>query len=154
MDENLNILGCYVSSSAGDNKGALFRTYIWGEKGISDVLRKLKYEDYGRDIIRILVQFYVNPIPYLLPNLKEVGSYRKNEKSISVTIIVNDENFFNKSEEKRYVFLKQAISDKLNSLEGVVRKRKMDTRVDLLKSDLQSILKSFPHDATAENPPA
>ena len=88
----------------------------------------------------ILFQFYVNPVPHLQKNLKEVGSYRKGEKSISVTIIVNDENFFNNSEDERYRFLKQSILHKLDILTERVKKRKMDTRMDLLRADLQKIL--------------
>src|SRR5882757_218889 len=96
MDERKNILGCYVSSMKGDNKGEAFRNYIWGENGICATLKQLHFSDYGKDVIMILLEFYVNPIPYLQQNLKEIGIYRKNEKSISVTIIINDENFFNK----------------------------------------------------------
>ena len=29
----------------------IWETYIWGEKGISDALEKLKNEDYGRDLV-------------------------------------------------------------------------------------------------------
>jgi hypothetical protein len=62
------------------------------------------------------------------------------EKAIGIPIIVNDENFFNKSEEGRYSFLKQSIFQKLELLAEVVRKKKLDTKMDLLKSDLQKLL--------------
>src|SRR5260370_5016993 len=140
MNEEQNILGCYVSSMKGDNNGELFRNYIWGENGICGTLKQLKVGDYGKDVIMILFQFYVNPIPYPQQNLKEVGSYRTNEKSISVTIIVNNENFFSKSEDERRRFLKQSILHKVDIFTELVTKQKMDTRMDMLKADLQKIL--------------
>lgn len=87
----------------------MFTSYIWGEKGISNALKKLKYEDYGKDVKLILFPFYVNPIPHLEENLKEIENYRKNEKSIEIPIIVTNENFFAKSEKERYGFLRMSI---------------------------------------------
>jgi hypothetical protein len=148
-----NILGCFLSYPSlvygaseeakriAKEQGDLFRSYIWGEKGICDTLKKLKHEDYGKDMIMILFQFYVNPIPYELSNLKEIEPYRKKEKSIGIPIIATDENFFSKSEEGRYNFLKQSIFQKLDLLSEVVRQKKLDTKIELLKSDLQKILK-------------
>ncbi len=151
MSDN-NILGCYVSTTIGNfgdgqqaqdlatEQGKLFRTYIWGEKGMCDTLKKLRYEDYGKDMILILFQFYVNPLPIQVQNLSEIESYRKKEKSIGIPIIVNNENFFSKSEEERYNFLKQSILQKLELLAEVVKRKKLDTKIEMLKSDLQKIL--------------
>ncbi|MBB1646776.1 hypothetical protein [Sphingobacterium sp. UME9] len=138
-DENY-IIGCFASTNMGDEQGVLFRTYIWGDKGIGDVLKALRYEDYGNDMKRILFQFYVNPIPYERQNLKEIEPYRAREKAIGVPIIVTHENFFSKSEEERYSFLKQTILQKLDLLAEVVKKKKLDTKIDLLKADLQKFL--------------
>src|ERR1700722_9533620 len=152
MKENENILGCYVSITLGkydddqkakdlaSEQGELFRAYIWGEKGICDTLKKLKHQDYGKDLILILFQFYVNPISIQLENLKEIERYRKKEKSIGIPVIVNNENFFNKSEEARHAFLKQSIFRKLDLLTEIVKKKKFDTKIDLLKSDLERLL--------------
>lgn len=152
MVEKKNILGCFCSGPSVNyddsqkikdlaaDKGKLFRTYIWGEKGISNTLKKLNHEDYGTDLILILLQFEVDPIPYLLQNLKEIESYRKNEKSIGIPIIINDENFFSKSEEGRYDCLKKLILQKLDILESVVKKKKLDTNMELLKADVIRIL--------------
>ena len=153
MNENTNILGCYVSvtqaypdadqqtKELAAEQGRLFRTYIWGEKGICDTLKKLKHEDYGKDLILALFQFYVNPIPIMEQKLKEIETYRKNEKSIGIPIVVNDKNFFSKPEEERYRFLKQSVLQKLDLLEEVIKKKKLDTKMELLKSDLQKVLK-------------
>ena len=113
---------------------------IWGKEGISDTLKKLKHQNYGKDLVLILFQFYVKPIPYLLQNLKEIENYRRNEKSIGIPIIITDENFFSKSEDRRYTVLKQAMLLKLDLLAEVVTKKKLDTKMELLKADLSKLL--------------
>jgi hypothetical protein len=148
MNEEKNIFGCFFTIGFDPKKSEQefkdlsnnFRTYIWGEKGISDTLKKLKHENYGKDLVLALFQFNVKPTPMELQRLKEIESYRKNEKSIGIPIIVTDENFFSKSEEGRYSFLKQSIIQKMDLLAQVVKKRKLDTKIDLLKSDLVKIL--------------
>jgi hypothetical protein len=157
MEEKDKFLGCFVCAQATiydinksdeeelleqtqiNKEHDIFCSYIWGERGISDTLKKLKNENYGQDMTIILFQFYVKPIPYLLQNLKEIESYRKKEKSIGIPIIVTDENFFNKSEEERYNFLKQSIFQKLDLLAEVVKKKKLDTDINKLKIDLQRV---------------
>jgi hypothetical protein len=146
-----NILGCYVSSHASlrrssqetidpaERKGELFRSYIWGEVGICDTLKTLRHEDYGTDLVMVLFQFYVNPVPYLRQHLAEVEPYRRNEKAIGIPIVVNDENFFDKSENERRDFLRKTILQKLDLLEQVVRRKKLDTNVSLLKADVVKI---------------
>lgn len=138
-DENY-IIGCFASTNMGDEQGVLFRTYIWGDEGIGNVLKALRYENYGNDMKRILFQFYVNPIPYEQQNLKEIEPYRAREKAIGIPIIVTNENFFSKSEKERYNFLKQTILEKLDLLAEIVKKKKLDTKIGLLKADLEKIL--------------
>jgi hypothetical protein len=140
MDEKDNILGCFVSSMIGDDNGNSFSKYIYSQKGLCGTLKKLKHEDYGKDLVLILFQFYVNPIPYLLQNLKEIENYRKNEKSIGIPIIITDEIFFEENDEGRYHFLKQAILQKLDLLAEVVKKKKLDTKIELLKRDINNII--------------
>ncbi len=151
MNDN-NILGCFVSSTVDAlwseserdfviEQGRLFREYLWGGYGFVDTLKKLKKSDYGNDLVMILFQFYIKPMPELLENLKEIEPYRKKEKSIGIPIIVTDENFFNKSEEERCHFLQQSVIQKLDILTELVKQKKLDTKIDLLKSDLIKILK-------------
>ena len=148
MEVKDNIFGCFfkvgfdpsLSEQDFKNLADTFKAYIWGEKGISDTLKKLKHEDYGKDLVLALFQFNVKPTPMELQRLKEIEPYRKNEKSIGIPIIVNDENFFSKSEEGRYSFLKQSILQKLDLLAEVVKKKKLDTNMEQLKMDLQKIL--------------
>lgn len=162
MENNKNnVFGCFISCPATiydenqteqqrvaeqellDEICKEFTSYIWGEKGIEIALKKLHWRNYGSDLELALFQFYVNPIPYLLQNLKEIEPYRKNEKSIGIPIVVNEENFFKKTEEGRYEFLKQSILQKMELLEEVVKKRKLDTNMQALKSDLEKVLHEF-----------
>ena len=149
MREKKNILGCYFQVGFDANLkpedfmriANEFRPYIDGEKGIVNILKKLKYEDYGKDLELALFQFYVKPTLIEIQRLKEIESYRKKEKAIGIPIIVTDENFFNKSEEERYNFLKQAILQKMDLLAEVIKKKKLDTNMVKLKIDLEEILK-------------
>jgi peptide methionine sulfoxide reductase MsrA len=142
------VLGCFfkvgfdptLSEQEFTDLADRFRAYIWGEKGICDTLKKLKHEDYGKDLKLALFQFYVRPSQIELQKLKEIEPYRKNEKSIGIPIVVTDENFFNESEEGRYNFLKESILQKLDLLAKVVKKKKLDTKMEQLKADLQKIL--------------
>lgn len=152
MREKQTILGSYISGPYLDHDsspieeaeasvaGALFSSYIWGEHGIDSRLNVLFNKSYGNDIDLILLQFYLRPIPYLLEHLKEIESYRKKEKAIGLPIIVNDENFFNRTESERSEFLKRAILQKLDLLAEVVRKKKLDTNIELLKADVEKVL--------------
>ena len=106
MTNITSILGCFVSGPSvhyndsqiikdlAESKGEEFRQYIWGEHGISNPMKILKHENYGKDLELILFQFYINPIQYMRDNIKEIEPYRKREKSVGVPIIVDDENFF------------------------------------------------------------
>ena len=143
-----NNLGCFLKVGFDPNLkrgeahelGNQVSSYIWGERGISGNLKKLKIEDYGKDLNLVLLEFHVKPTPTELSYLKEIESYRKKEKAIGIPIIVTDENFFSKTEEERYRFLKEAILNKMDLLENVVKKKKLDTDVKKLKADIDRIL--------------
>lgn len=149
MNNDKSIFGCFVSYPSllhdatkiqkenAKMQGDLFSQYIWGKNGVCEILKCINRDDYGSDLNLALFQFYVNPIEYELNNLKEIESYRKKEKSIGIPIIVNDQNFFNHSEEERIRFLRQVIFQKLDLLSEVVKQKKLDTKIDLLKSNLQ-----------------
>jgi len=147
MNDDNEIFGCFFKIGFDPNKSEqefrdlsnTFRAYIWGYKGICNTLKKLKHENYGNDLILALFEFYVKPLLSEVQTLKEIGSYRKKEKSIGIPIIVNDENFFNQSEEGRFIFLRESIFQKLDLLAEVVKKKKLDTNMELLKSDLKKV---------------
>lgn len=148
MNENNEIFGCFFKIGFDPLKSEQefmdianeFKPYIWGEKGINDTLKTFKNDDYGKDLKLALFQFNVKPTAIELQRLKGIDSYRAKEKAIGIPIIVNDENFFSQTEEGRYSFLKQSILQKLELLTEVVKKKKLDTKMDLLKTDLQKLL--------------
>jgi len=148
MTDDKSIFGCFFKVGFDSNLkeqdftslANAFRPYIWGNKGICNALKKLNYEDYGNDLVLALFQFSVKPVQIELQNLKEIESYRKKERAIGIPIIITDENFFSKSEENRYRFLAQSILQKLDLLSEVVKKKKLDTNVTLLKRDTEAIL--------------
>lgn len=147
-----NILGCFVSYPANYHdtdsetvemrreKGKLFEEYIWGRFGISDPLKKLRREDYGKDLKLVLCQFYLLPLLEELAALKEIERYRPKERAIGLPIIVHDQNFYNKSDYERRRFFKEAILEKLDLLAEVVKNNNLDTDVELLKSHVAEIL--------------
>lgn len=71
--------------------------------------------------------------------LRETGNYRRKEKSIGLPVIIHDENFFNRSDLERRRFLKDVILEKLALLAKVVKRNKLDTDIELLKSDVESL---------------
>ncbi len=87
--EDMNILAFFLSypslpidasdevSDEAIKRGDEFRTYIWGEKGIDVLLKSLSYVDYGKDLKRILFQFYIMPCDYERIHIKEIEQYRK-----------------------------------------------------------------------------
>ena len=144
-NEKNEIFGCFVSQPTDSRwsqekldfimkQGEEFRGYIWGRRGISN---------YGKDLELVLFQFYAKPIPELLTCLKEIEAYRKKERAIGIPIIINDENFFSKTERGRYDFLGEIILAKMNLLAEVVKRRKLDTNMSLLVSDLKKIIQEF-----------
>ena len=153
-NEKNEIFGCFVSQPTDSRwsqekldfimkQGEEFRGYIWGRRGISELLKKLDRSNYGKDLELVLFQFYVKPIPELLTCLKEIEAYRKKERATGIPIIINDENFFSKTERGRYDFLGEIILAKMNLLAEVVKRRKLDTNMSLLVSDLKKIIQEF-----------
>ena len=134
-----DILGCFISGPANYSdedpaikecrreKGDLFSTYIWGELGIRDHLRTLKRSDYGKDLKLALFQFYVLPLLEELAYLKEIERYRPKERAIGIPIIIHDENFFNRSDYERRVFLRTTILEKLDLLAKVGIRLRLST---------------------------
>ena len=81
--EDMNILAFFLSypslpidapedvSEEAIKKGDEFRSYIQGEKGIDVFLKSLSYVDYGKDLKRILFQFYIMPCDFERIHIKE-----------------------------------------------------------------------------------
>ena len=66
-----------------------------------------------------------------------------NCRATAVGIVVEDENFFFRSEIGRKQFLIESILSELDLVREVVKKKKLDTDIDQLKSDVDEILKGI-----------
>ena len=152
--EDMNILAFFLSypslpidapedvSEEAIKKGDEFRSYIWGEKGIVVFLKSLSFVDYGKDLKRILFQFYIMPCDYERIHIKEIEQYRKNEKAIGIPIFV-ERSFFQFSETERREFLVSSMLSKFTILGNVVRNKKLDTNMTKLVHDFSYNLKTF-----------
>ena len=152
--EDMNILAFFLSypslpidapedvSEEAIKKEDEFRSYIWGEKGIDVFLKSLSYVDYGKDLKRILFQFYIMPCDYERKHIKEIEQYRKKEKAIGIPIIV-ERSFFQFSETERRKFLVSSMLSKFNLLGNVVKNKKLDTNMTKLVRDFTCKLDAF-----------
>lgn len=148
MAESENLFGIFfkvgfdAARSPEDlaRSAVVFRPYVGGNNGLDRGLKSIKHRDYGKDLAFVLLMFYVRPSIAELMKLKEIESYRKTEKSIGIPIVVNDENFFSRTETGRLEFLRNSIKRKLDLLAEVVKKKKLDTNVELLKADVEKAL--------------
>ena len=154
--EDMNILAFFLSypslpidasdeaSEEAIKRGDEFRSYIWGEMGIDVLLKSLSYIDYGKDLKRILFQFYIMPCDYERIHIKEIEQYRKKEKEKAIGIpIIVERSFFQFSETERREFLVSSMLSKFNILGNVVKNKKLDTNMTKLVHDFSYNLKTF-----------
>lgn len=152
--EDMNILAFFLSypslpidapedvSEEAIKKGDEFRSYIWGEKGIDVFLKSLSYVDYGKDLKRILFQFYIMPCDFERIHIKEIEQYRKKRKSDRNTYYCRT-LFFQFSETERRKFLVSSMLSKFNLLGNVVKNKKLDTNMTKLVHDFTCKLDAF-----------
>lgn len=146
-----NIFACFVSypSLVADvseqtkdeaiKKGDMFRSYIWGEAGLDRFLKKIQYSDYGQDLKRILFQFYVLPCDYERVHIRDIENYRKREKAIGISIII-ESDFFQYSDAQRKYILVSSIISKIEELKEIIEKNRLDTNFERLVLDLRQEL--------------
>lgn len=149
-----NIFACFVSypSLVADvseqikdeaiKKGDMFRSYIWGEAGLDRYLKNIQYSDYGQDLKRILFQFYVLPCDYERVHIRDIENYRKREKAIGISIII-ESDFFQYSDAQRKCILVSSIISKIEGLKDVIEKNRLDTNIEQLVLDLRQELGSY-----------
>jgi hypothetical protein len=146
-DQHKNIFGCYMQVGFDPNLkeedfshlDKISSPYIWGDEGISNKLKKLEYKNYGNDLELVLFKFHIKPTSVELGK-REIGNYSKKEKSIAIPVVIDDNNFFSKSETQRVSFLKEIVLRKMDLLEDVIKKKSLDTNFELLKSDTEKVL--------------
>ena len=146
-----NIFACFVSypSLVADvseqtkdeaiKKGDMFRSYIWGEAGLDRFLKKIQYSDYGQDLKRILFQFYVLPCDYERVHIRDIENYRKREKAIGISIIIESDFFQYSDAQRKYILVSSTIS-KIEELKEIIEKNRLDTNFERLVLDLRQEL--------------
>lgn len=134
-----NIFGFYASFMSGETEEELVKQYLWGEQGLKEQLKSLKWQDFGQDFHLILFEIYVNPIPYLRDALKEMGNYRRKEKSIGIPVIL-DQDFFKLNEIDRHKFFHTTILKRLELLKEKVKRNKLDLEIEKLKTEANKLL--------------
>ncbi len=132
-----NIFAFYASFQSGEAEQELVKQYLWGDKGLKEQLLPLKWQTYGQDVHLILFQVYVNPVPYLRDALKEMGNYRREEKSIGISIVIDQDNFFKLSDIDRHQFFKTTILKRLELLKVKVKRNKLDLDIQQLIQDAE-----------------
>lgn len=154
LHTDTNIFACFVSypSLVADvseqtkdeaiKKGDMFRSYIWGEAGLDRFLKKIQYSDYGQDLKRILFQFYVLPCDYERVHIRDIENYRKREKAIGISIII-ESDFFQYSDAQRKCILVSSIISKTEELKEIIAKNRLDTNFEQLVLDLRQELGSY-----------
>jgi hypothetical protein len=140
VTEQDNLIGFYASFNAGENQEEKVRSYLWGEKGLKEKLKSLKWKDYGTDFKLILFQIYTNPILFERQHLKEIENYRRKEKSIGIPVIIDQKNFFKLNESDRQEFFRKTIQKRLDLLNERVNRNKLDLDIVRLKKNIDELL--------------
>lgn len=135
-----NLFGFYASFQAGESNQELVKDYLWGNEGLKEKLKALKWQTYGQYFHLILFEIYVNPIPTYREALKEMGSYRRKEKSIGIPIILDQNNFFGLNERDRQKFFQSTILKRLELLKEKIKRNKLDLEIQKLINDTEEIL--------------
>lgn len=117
-----------------------FQDYLWGKNGINKKLEKLNSQIYGNDICLILFEFNLFSSDISMKASVANKPYRPKEKSYSVPIEVNSQNFFEKTEPNRNIFLHTTILDKLEQLALYVKANNLDTKIDKLITDVRKLI--------------
>ena len=138
--EDGNLIGFFANLGLDRQDDELVRDYLWGNNGLDNKLKSLKWREYGKDFELILFEFYVRPHQELQDVLREVGSYRRKEKSIGIPVIISKRNFFRLDTLEKQAFLKKTILDKLDLLGEKIKRNKLDLDISRLKSDVEKLL--------------
>ena len=136
-----NLFGFYANFQFGESEKENIKTYLWGNNGLKEQLKSLKWQSYGQDFRIILFEFYINPIPDLRNALKEMGNYRRIEKSIGIPVIIDQDNFFNLSEIDRSKFFYSTIMERLTLLKEKVKRNKLDLDIEKLINDTVNLMR-------------
>lgn len=152
--EKTSLLGCYLSypslmadaTQEQENEamkmGDSFRRILWAEGGLDSVLKPILYEEYGTNLHLILLQFFIGPFDFERNRLRKIEGYRKKEKSISLTFIIEKE-FFSLSDDGRKAFIRESVLSRLSELPSIIKKKKLDTDFERLYNDITNALSAW-----------
>lgn len=146
-----NIFGFYASFMSGETDQETVKQYLWGDTGLKEQLKSLKWQEFGQDFHLILFEIYVNPIQYSREALKEMGNYRRKEKSIGIPIILDYDNFFKLTETERHEFFHSTIVKRLELLKEKVKRNKLDLDINQLITATDQVLGLNRQKKTAHN---
>jgi hypothetical protein len=139
MKNNLDqkFVGILVAFEIKEKQKEIIKEYFWGKNGLSSKLAKLKRKDYGIDVEIILFQFYINPIPYLRNNLKEIANFKRKEKSFRIPVILNFGKFNRLADKEKELFMRKTLLNKLDLLYVRKNRNNFDLNIDKLKHDIE-----------------
>lgn len=103
---------------------------------------------YWKDLVLLLIQYHLSAEKNIMPfefALKEktVSNYSSKEKSISVIIPVVLKDFFKMSEYDRMKKFAEDTIYSVNMIKEKFKKKKLDTNIELLLSDLEKCKEDF-----------
>lgn len=152
MDTDNSLFGCFVSGPSQtwedstdtrlllEERGRLFRSYVWGESGLCPRLKSLRADAYGEDVRLILLAFSIDPLAEEWAARQRARPYRKKERSIEVVSRVDGRAFELLADEERRLFVKQHIVGSVQRIREVAKRLSLDTDVERLESDLLRLL--------------
>lgn len=121
-----------------------FIAYAYGNDsqiGLHKILDKID-GDYSTDLDLILFFFKVNPTENEPPK-KDLDYYRPKGKAMTAWIIINGDNFFNRSASQQNTFVNNEILDRLEQIKQPFSKGKVIVDMDRLIQDTKLILKEY-----------
>lgn len=152
--EKTSLLGCYLSypslmadaTTEQENEamkmGESFHQILWAEGGLDSILKPIIYENYGTDVHLILLQFFIAPFDFERDRLKKMEGYRKKEKTISFSFIIEKE-FFSLNDDERKAFVRESVLTRLSELPCLIKKKKLDTDFERLYNDVTNALSAW-----------
>jgi len=141
----INFFG--VNAALYNPNGKIYDILWQNDDSLESKLKNFTYIHYG-DKIKCFIFFYS-----LLPNEVEkqgydkipLTKYVKTDKAIIFHIILDDNNFYHLGEAGRMQYLKETIISGLNLSRKIIAKKKLDTNIEKLISDVSKVLEVDPH---------
>ena len=137
------MVGFFVLQSGGDLPRKIER-HLWGSNGLAEVMKELRYSEYGKDLQLILIEYYIEgTIPTPIPTDLVVGRFHPKDKSIGVVVPATRDMF----DSGRYAGPRQFLADTTLAAVAAVAakysKKRYDTDFVALQRDVARIVERF-----------